>query len=161
MAVEMFLSIQGVTGEAQAKGFSGWIDIFSYSVGASNPTTVGTGTGSGAGKVDMSSMSIQKTIDTATPSLFLNCASGKHFPKAQMKVREAGGDSPVEFLVIDFTQVFIDSISWGGSAGGGKPSESVSFSMATIQFTYTPQLATGGGSGPIPFGWNILTNSQL
>jgi len=161
MAVAMYLTIQGVNGECQAKGFTNWIDIHSYSVGASNPTTVGTGTGSGAGKVDLSSMSIQKTIDTATPSLFLNCASGKHFPKAQLKVLEAGGDSPVEFLVIDFTQVFIDSISWGGSAGGGKPSESVSFSMASIQFTYTPQLATGGGSGPIPFGWNILTNAQL
>jgi type VI secretion system secreted protein Hcp len=161
MAVEMFLTIKGVTGEAQAKGFTGWIDIFSYSVGASNPTTVGTGTGSGAGKVDISSFSIQKTIDSATPSLFLNCASGKHFATAQLKVREAGGDAPVEFLVIDFTQVFIDSISWGGSSGGGKPSESVSFSMATIKFTYTAQSATGTGAGPVPFGWNLLTNVQL
>jgi len=161
MAVEMFLTIKGVTGEAQAKGFTGWIDIFSYSVGASNPTTVGTGTGSGAGKVDISSMSIQKTIDSSTPSLFLNCASGKHFTTAQLKVREAGGDAPVEFLVIDFTQVFIDSISWGGASGGGKPSESVSFSFATIQFTYTPQTATGSAGSPVPFGWNVLQNTKL
>lgn len=161
MAVAMYLNIDGVTGECQATGFSNWIDIFSYSVGASNPTTVGTGTGSGAGKVSVSSMSIQKTIDTSTPSLFLNCASGNHFDKAEVQVLEAGGAAPVAFLVIDFTQVFIDSISWGGSSGGGKPSESVTFSFATIQFTYTPQLATGAAGSPIPFGWNILTNTQM
>jgi type VI secretion system secreted protein Hcp len=122
---------------------------------------VGTGSGSGAGKVDVSSMSIQKTIDTSTPSLFLNCAAGKHFASAQIKVLEAGGDSPVTFLQIDLTQVFIDSISWGGSSGGGKPSESVSFSFASIQFTYTPQLATGASGSPVPFGWNVLTNSKM
>jgi type VI secretion system secreted protein Hcp len=157
----MYLSIPGVNGECQATGFSNWIDIFSYGVGASNPTTVGTGSGSGAGKVSISSMSIQKTIDTATPSLFLNCASGNHFATAEIQVLEAGGAAPVPFLVIDFTQVFIDSISWGGSDGGGKPSESITFSFASIKFTYTPQLATGGGAGPIPFGWNILTNTKL
>ena len=161
MAVNMYLYIDGVKGEAQAKGFTNWIDIYSYSVGASNPTSVGTGTGSGAGKVDISSMSIQKSVDTATPSLFLNCASGKHFPKAQLKVLEAGGESPVEFLVVDFTQVFIDSINWGASSGGGKPSESVSFSFASIQFTYTPQTATGAAGSPVPFGWNILQNTKL
>jgi type VI secretion system secreted protein Hcp len=160
MSVEMLLSIDGVAGEAQAKGFGGWIDIFSYSISASNPTSVGSGTGSGAGKVDLSSLTITKTVDTATPSLFLNCASGKHFAKAQLKIREAGGDAPVEFLVIDMTQVFIDSISWGGSTGD-KPSESVSMSMATIKFTYTPQLATGAGAGPKLFGWDLLQNTKL
>jgi type VI secretion system secreted protein Hcp len=161
MAVEMLMSIPGVTGEAQAKGFSGWIDVYSYSVGASNPTTVGSGTGSGAGKVDLSSLSIQKSIDTATPSLFLNCCSGAHFAKGQLKIREAGGTAPVEFLVIDMTQVFIDSITWGASSGGGKPSESVSMSMATLQFTYTPQLATGAGGSPQVFGWDVLGNAKM
>ena len=161
MAVNMYLYIDGVKGESQAKGFTNWIDIFSYSLGVSNPTSVGTGTGSGAGKADFSSVSIQKTIDTATPSLFLNCASGKHFTKAQLKVLEAGGDSPVEFLVIDFTQVFVDAVSWGGSSGGTKPSESVSFSSATVQFTYTPQTATGSAGSPVPFGWNVLQNTKL
>jgi type VI secretion system secreted protein Hcp len=161
MAIAMYLNIPGVTGECQATGFTNWIDISSYSVGASNPTTVGTGTGSGAGKVDISSVSIQKSIDLATPSLFLNCCSGNHYATAEIQVLEAGGAAPVAFLVIDFTQVFIDSISWGGSSGGGKPSESVSFSFASIQFTYTPQLATGGGGTPVPFGWNILSNAKM
>jgi type VI secretion system secreted protein Hcp len=161
MAVAMYLSIPGVTGECQVDGFSGWIDIFSFSNGVSNPTSVGTGTGSGAGKADFSAISFQKTVDTSTPSLFLTCCSGKHYDKAQLKVLEAGGDANVEFLVVDFTQVFVDNISWGAAGGGGKPSESFSFSFASIQYTYTPQTAKGAAGSPVPFGWNVQTNKKL
>ena len=164
MAIAMYLYIKGspaVNGECQVTGFSNWIDISSYSVGASNPTSAGTGTGSGAGKVSVTSVSFQKSIDTATPSLFLSCCSGNHFDSAQIQVLEAGGNAPVAFLVIDFTSPFVDSISWGAADGGGKPSESFSFSYQSIKFTYTPQNADGSGGTPVPFGWNVQTNVQL
>ena len=161
MAVAMYLNIPGVNGECQVTGFTNWIDVFSFSNGVSNPTSVSSGTGSGAGKADFSSISFQKVVDTATPSLFLTCCSGKHYDKAQLKILEAGGDKAVEFLVLDFTQVFVDSISWGAAGGGGKPSESVSFSFASIQYTYTPQTAQGTAGSPIPFGWSVLTNAKL
>ncbi len=37
------------------------------------------------------------------------------------------------------TEVFIDSISWGGAAGGGKPSESALNVCKSLQVTYSPQ----------------------
>jgi type VI secretion system secreted protein Hcp len=161
MSVEIFLDVDTVQGEAQAKDFTNKIDVFSFSFGASNPSTVGHGTGSGAGKVDISTISLQKTVDKATPKLFLACCQGKHFTKAKLTVREAGGDAPVDYLVVDFTQVFVDSISWGGAAGGGKPSESLSFSFATVKIAYTEQAATGGGGTAIPAGWDIQKNTKL
>src|SRR5437016_92647 len=139
MAVEMFLDIDGVKGESQAKDFKDKIDIFSFSLGASNPSSVATGAGSGAGKVSISSISVQKIVDSATGELFLACCKGKHYKKAKLTVREAGGDKPVEYMVLDFEQVFVDSISWGAASGGEKPSESVSFSFAKIQVDYKMQ----------------------
>lgn len=161
MAVEIFLDIDGVTGESQVKGFEAKIDVFSFSYGASNHSSVSTGSGSGAGKVDISSISIQKVLDKASPTLFLGCCQGKHFAKGKMTMREAGGDSPVENLVVDFTQVFVDSISWGGAAGGGKASESVSFSFATIQMTYNMQDATGKSQTGGIAGWDVQKNIKL
>lgn len=161
MAVEMFLDIEGVPGESQAKDFTNKIDIFSFSLGASNPTSVGTGMGSGAGKVSISSMSIQKVVDKATDKLFLACCQGKHFTKGKLTVREAGGEKPVEYLVMDFTQVFIDSISWGGATGGEKPSESVSFSFASIKLTYQDQQASGSGQKAGEAGWDLQKNTKL
>lgn len=159
MAVEMFLDIAGVTGESQAKGFEKKIDIFSWSLGASNPTTVGTGGGSGAGKVSISSVSIQKIVDAATPDLFRSCCSGKHFATGKITVREAGGDAPVEYMVMDMTQVFVDSISWGAASGGDKPSESVSLSFASFKITYTSQTAKGAGEKGPSAGWDIQKNA--
>ncbi|SRR5579883_6548 len=161
MAVEMFLDIDGVEGESQAKDFVNKMDIFNFSLGASNPSSVGTGSGSGAGKVSISSISVQKLVDKATAKLFLACCQGKHFAKGKLTVREAGGDTPVDYLVLDFTQLFVDSISWGGASGGGKPSESLSFSFASIKFTYQEQQSAGSGQKAGEAGWDIQKNTKL
>ncbi len=159
MAVEIFLDIKGIGGESKTKSFEKKIDIFSYSLGASNPTAVARGGGSGAGKVDISSMSVQKVVDASTPDLFRACCSGKHFDTGKVTVREAGGDAPVEYLVMDLEEVFVDSISWGAAAGGGKPSESVSFSFASIKLTYTEQTAKGSGDKGPSAGWDVKKNA--
>jgi type VI secretion system secreted protein Hcp len=153
----MLLKIKGVDGESQIEGKAGWIDVMSYSLGASNPSSVGSGSGSGAGKVSISSLSIQKVMDKSTPILFLKCCTGKHFDEADLVVREAG-DNPVEYLVHKFKQVYIDSISWGAAGGGGKPSESLSISFAEVKIDYYPQNADGSKGDKVPAGWNVQKN---
>ena len=157
MAVDMLLQIEGVQGESQIEGKDGWIDIYSYSLGASNPSSVSTGQGSGAGKVSISSISIQKVVDKASPILFLKCCTGKHFTKAKLVVREAG-DKPLEYMVMSFEQVYVDSVSWGGAAGGGKPTESLSLSFAKMTIEYYPQKADGTLDSKVPAGWDVQKN---
>src|SRR3954447_25799057 len=159
MAVEIFLKIPGVDGESQAKGHTDEIEIFSFSVGASNPSSVATGAGAGAGKVDISALSLQKQVDRSSATLFLNCCQGKHFPEATLTVREAGGDSPVEYWIMKMKQVFIDNVSWGAASGGGKPSESVSISFAECHFTYWTQSDKGAQDKKSEAGWNVKTNA--
>jgi type VI secretion system secreted protein Hcp len=158
MSVEIFLKLDGVQGESQANGHVGEIEIFSFSWGASNPSSVAFGTGSGAGKVDISSLSLQKQVDTASAKMFQQCCAGKHFATGTLAVREAGGEAPVEYYVADMTEVFIDSISWGGSAGGGKPSESVSISFGSIKITYIPQNPDGSKGTKQEGSWSIPKN---
>jgi type VI secretion system secreted protein Hcp len=154
----MFLKISTVDGEATDKDHAGEIDIFSYSLGASNPSSVATGTGSGAGKVSISSLSVQKVVDLSSPKLFQYCCNGKHFDEATLTVREAGGDAPVEYMKIKMKQVFVDSVSWGGASGGGKPSESLTLSFAELVFEYSSQTKEGGVDKTVPAGWNVQTN---
>lgn len=163
MAVEIFLTLAGITGESQKKNAEGWIEIFSFSNGASNPSSVAFGTGSGAGKVDLSSISIQKQLDIASPYMFANCCAGTHVATGNMVVRESTGNTAggEVYFQYDMTEVFIDSISWGGAAGGGKPSESVSLSFKSLMVTYTPQAADGKMGTKIPKGWNVSTNSAM
>lgn len=159
MSVELFLKIATVDGESGKKGHEKEIEIFSFSLGASNPSNVSTGTGSGAGKVDITSINVQKAVDMASAKLFLSCCSGKHFDTATLTAREAGGDSPVEYWIMEFKQVFIDSISWGGASGGGKPSESVALSFREVKITYWSQSEKGAKDQKAEGGWNLLTNA--
>lgn len=155
MAVEIFFKLDGADGESEKDGHTKEMEVFSFSLAASNTSSVAFGTGSGAGKVDISSLSLQRQVDNATTKLFQLCCNGKHTAKGKLTVREAGGDKPVEFLTYDLEEVFIDHISWGGTAGGGKPSETVSVSFKKIVQTYYPQLATGAQGTKMVGGWDI------
>src|ERR1700761_1263263 len=104
MAVEIFLKLDGIDGESEKSGAEKYIEIFSFSNGASNPSSVAFGTGSGAGKVDLSSISLQKQLDMSSPFLFENCCSGSHVSTGQMIVREATGTTTTQtFYQYDMT----------------------------------------------------------
>ena len=160
MASEIFLDMKDFPGEAQADGFTDKIDILSFSLGASNMSSVATGAGSGVGKVDLSSLSLQKIVDKSSPKLFLACCQGDHIAEAKLTVREAGGKTPVEYYVLELKEIFVDSISWGGASGGGKPSESVSFSCEEIKLKYTEQTEKGGEGAKGEFAFNFKKNAE-
>ena len=151
MAFDTYLIIEDgkqVAGEATAKGLTapaatGWMEIFSFSWGASNPTTVGTsGSGLSAGKVSVSSFNIMKKSDNASPLLFASCCNGQHYTGATLAMRKATGKAggQATFIQYDFTDVMIESIQWSGSAGGDDtPTESVSIAFAKVAITYYKQ----------------------
>jgi type VI secretion system secreted protein Hcp len=147
VAFDTFIKLGDLKGESTRKGFEGQVEIFSFSFGASNPTTVGSGTtGMAAGKVSLSSFNIMKKTDSSSPTLFQMCCIGDHFKTATVTLNKASGDktTPLSFLKYDFTEVYIDSIQWSGSSGGDDtPTESISLAFAKVKITYTPQKADG------------------
>ena len=162
MAVQIHLKLDGITGESMKKGFEGQIEILSFSNGAANASSVAFGSGSGAGKVDISSISFQKIIDTATNALFLNCCQGSHIKTGTMTVAEASGGGAQTYFQYDLTEVFIDSISWGAAEGqSSKPSESVSMSAKSIQVSYWPQKTDGTLDAAKVSGWDQKMNSKI
>ncbi len=83
MSFDCFLQIRGATrstGESTDSAYSKWIEIESFSFGASNPSTIGSGTpGSGAGRVVSRPSIVLKPYDNVSPDLFLGCCLGNHF----------------------------------------------------------------------------------
>ena len=162
MAQEIYLYLDGIDGESNKSGAEKWIEIFSFSNGMTNHSSVAAGTGSGAGKVEFSSISVTKQLDLSSAKLALNNMKGTHIAKGTLIVRQAGGGETTQtYFQYDLQQVFVDSISWGGAAGGGKPSESVSFSFSQIQISYWQQDATGKGTLAGKVGWDTQTNKNI
>jgi type VI secretion system secreted protein Hcp len=137
----------------------------SFSLGASNPSSVGSATGgSGTGKVSISDITIMKATDSASPNLFLACCNGGHYDQATIVLRKAGGQAGTTgtvYLQYDFYEVFVDNIQWSGSSGGSDtPMESISFSFGAVQVTYTPQQSGGSGGSQIITAWSAVQNNN-
>lgn len=160
MAVgDMFLKIDGITGESEDKTHKDEIQVLSFSFGVSNAGSGAIGSGSGSGKGSVSDVSIMKYVDKATPALHKYCFSGKTVGDAKLTVRKAGGDAPVEYLVYKMSEVFVSSVQNSGSDGGGIATESVSLNFAKIEVTYTVQNADGTAGASSPTTLNIKENS--
>jgi len=164
MAFDTYLKLDGgstpVDGESTRAGFEKWIEIYSFSWGASNPTTVGTGaTGLSAGKVSVSSFNIMKKTEASSPHLFAACCEGTHFAKATVIMNKASGEktAALKFLTYTFTNVMVESVQWSGSSGGDDtPTESVSFAFGKVDIMYVQQSSEKGGqSKNIGASWDL------
>jgi type VI secretion system secreted protein Hcp len=162
MAFDAYLKIAGVDGAATRKGFEKQMEILSFSWGASNPVSVGTGgSGMGAGKVSLSSFNVMKKSDTASPKLFTTCCSGDHYPTAVVTLNKAAGKESIPFLTYEFEEVFVESIQWSGSGGGDDtPTESVAFAFGKVTMTYILQTGSGAKGDTIVASWNQQTNTK-
>jgi type VI secretion system secreted protein Hcp len=117
------------------------------------------GAGGGAGKVDVQNLVFTKFVDKASPALIKQCCNGKHFDKAILTVRKAGGDA-LEYLKIELFNGIISQVSVGGSGGPERLTENVGLNFAAFKYSYTPQDSKGGGGAVIPAAWNMATNND-
>jgi type VI secretion system secreted protein Hcp len=163
MAVDMFIKIGEIKGEAQDgtyKGADGWIDVLAWSWGASNSGTTHLGSGSGSGKASFQDISLTKYIDAASSDLMKSTAKGTHHPEAKLIVRKAG-DTPLDYLTYTLKDVLITSLSTGGSGGEDRLTENVTLNFGAFEMKYTQQETTGAGGTAPEFKWDIAANQEL
>ena len=153
MAIDTHIKFDGVEGESTHKDHKGEVNLLSWNWGVSNASGVQSGGGSGQGKAQPADFHITHLYDKASPVLAKMCASGKHFPTVVLTARKAG-EGQKDFLKVTMKEVFITSVSPGGSSGGDIL-ESVSMSYGSIDFSYKAQDAKGALGGEVKFGWNV------
>ena len=131
-AVDMFLKLEGIPGESKLIGHIGEIDVLAWSWGAAKSSKC----------VGVQDISFTHWVDLAAPKLIAGVGTGQPIPSAKLIVRKAG-EIPLEYIVLEMTNVLVTSVSTGGSGGEDRLTENVTLSFATMKFTYTSQTATG------------------
>jgi type VI secretion system secreted protein Hcp len=154
MAVDMFLAIKDVKGEAHDKAHKEEIDVLAWSWGVSQSGTMHVGGGGGGGKADFQDISVTKWIDKASATLMRMCATGEHIPDATLTVRKAG-KSPLEYLVLKMYEILVTSVSTGGSGGEDRLTENITLNFAKIDVTYKDQKADGTAGKTFESKFNI------
>ena len=157
MAVDMFIKIGDVKGEAQDSKHRDEIDVLSWSWGMIQSGTTHMGAGGGAGKVNVQDLSIPKYVDKSSPILMMACCNGKHYNEALLTVRKAG-ENPVEYVKIKMIYVLIKSVSTGGSGVEDRLTENVTLNFAGVAVDYTPQKPDGTADSPVTMSWDIAAN---
>jgi len=160
MAVDMFIKIGDIKGESLDDKHKDEIDVLAWSWGMSNSGSAHVGGGAGAGKVNVQDLSFTKYLDKGTVPLELACCTGKHYDEAKLTVRKAG-EKPLEYLKITLKEVFITSVSTGGSGGEDRLTENVTLNFASFKTEYTPQKKDGTGDAVVEGGYNIQENVKV
>lgn len=154
MAVDMFLKLEGITGESLDDAHKDEIDVLSWSWGVTQSGTVHLGGGAGSGKANVQDIALTKYVDLASPTLVKFCAAGKHIPKGTLTIRKAG-NSPLEYMVYDLDTILITGVSTGGSGSEDRLTENVSMNFAKVKFKYTSQSKTGAADKDDNFEFDI------
>lgn len=160
MAVDMFIKIGDISGEARDNKYKDWIDVLSWSWGATQSGSMHVGGGGGSGKVNMQDMSFKKYVDSSSTNLMLKVCNGKHYPEAKLIVRKAG-ENPVEYVKITMTDVLVGSYQTGGDGSDDRLTENVTLNFAKVKVEYTPQSKDGASAAAMDAGWDVEANTAL
>lgn len=160
MAVDMFLKLSDVKGEAQDDKHKDEIDILSWSWGMTQTGTTHMGPGGSAGKVNVRDVTITKYVDKASPNLLLFCCNGKHLKEALLTVRKAG-EKALDYIKITMSDVLVSSVTPGGQRGDERIAENLTLNFAKFKCEYTPQKADGSGDAVVTVGWDIAKNVKV
>lgn len=153
MAIDMFLTINGVNGESVDQSFKGALDVLSYRFGVEGGTPAGTGA---SGKPHLSDLSVVTYQSLATIPLYVACAAGKHYATAALSLRRVtGATSPVVYFTMTLTDVTVTSVAEGASDGDDRVTDSLSLSFAQIDLSYKAQSSTGGVGATVTGGWDV------
>jgi len=159
MAVNMFLKLDGVAGEATAKGHKDEIEVLSFSWGVSHAAPIAHTDRRRAGRAQVSDINFTMRNGKASPTLMLACASGRHL-KEGLFVIEKAGEQPFQFYKVSIADVLVTSYHVGGSESE-VPIESFSLNFRKLELTETVQDAKGGIAESVEVGFDFARNRAL
>ena len=157
--IEMFVEVDGVKGQTGDREFPDAIRALEWSWGMNQVALpYATDIVRNKASVNFQELTFTHYLDVATPSLMRLCANGKPIPEVSLTLRAAGRDGPVNFVEITLSGVMVSNITT--SATPSDVTEQVSLRFAKVEFKYILQRPDGTKAGPVPFQWNLATNTE-
>jgi type VI secretion system secreted protein Hcp len=149
---DMFLKVEGVTGEAGDADHKGEIEVVSWSWGLH--AQLDAATGKARGKARMSELQVVKRVDQSSPTLMNYLKTNKVAKTAKLTVRKAG-KTPLEYYTIELYEARITSVK--NESEAAELMERVNLGFTRVVVSYTPQDSTGAKGG----GANVFEADTL
>ncbi|TXC83599.1 Hcp family type VI secretion system effector [Paraburkholderia azotifigens] len=88
---DMFIRIDGISGESQDAAHRGQIEVSSWRWQIKQQAIMMSGSGGGASKASITDLEFVHQIDRSSPNLMRYCLIGRHIPQVVLSTRKAGG----------------------------------------------------------------------
>lgn len=157
MAIDIFLKVDGVSGESKDSNHRDWIDVIDFNWGASQPATLTTGGGGGAGKVNFQDLKITAAIDKAAPTILKHSAIGRHIPKIEVSICKAGGEQ-IEYSRITLEDVIVTGVEFVGSKDAEVLFVNYAFQAVKVKNQYWEQTERGGKGPETQMAYDVKLN---
>ncbi len=171
---DIFLKLDGIEGESEAKGHEKEMVVLSYEQAIEHPGGSPVGGGGAAGKTVFSGVRFRKPLDKGSVPLLLACASGLHVKEALFTFRRAG--TAVDFYKVRLEDVVVtrivqragtgvqyplsfDTLTTGADSAGFLDEATVDY--AKIQWEYRTFGADGKLTGTVTGGWDLRLNKKI
>jgi type VI secretion system Hcp family effector len=161
-AVDYYLKIPTIPGEATTQGFDKQIAVDAYNLEIAQTLNIGSqSAGAGAGKVTFHPFQIKKHYDTASPKLFQAACTATNLGPITFSVVKTGSGStdgktaPKPYLIISFNNIYVKTIIT--ETLGAYTMEVVSFEYGAIAFAYS-KLVNGVLTPSTQSGWDRTKN---
>ena len=160
MAIDVYLTIDGIKGESTDSAHQGWIECEAVSWAISQPrsATASTGGGHTAERAELSDITFTKLADLTSPILAQTCAAGKTIPKAKFEFMRADAQGErIKYYELELENVLIGHLA-PSIAPGSIMNETVALKFSKVKWKYTQQKVSGGAGGNTSGGWDSATN---
>jgi type VI protein secretion system component Hcp len=152
--VRYFLLIDGFNGGSLDKTHTGWFDLSSFNIDASNTSSIQTGGFGGAGKAAFGDLSVTTERDgTGLPGLLADSGPGTLLRGVKIEGVTADGTAVYD---LEAANVKIDKID-----DTSTPGYTIDFNYSQIGLTTKGESNTGQITPTGSSGWNVATNQSI
>jgi type VI secretion system secreted protein Hcp len=153
----MFLKIDGIKGECTLEKYKEQIEIYSFSLGFSQPTSAlrsseGGGT---TARPYCADISFSKRSDISSSAICQSLWQGKTIKEVVLTLCRSDGSEMLEYMKITLNNVVISNYNISG--GGDLPGETFSMNYSKIAFDYKKQKEEGGNAGSAAASYDLAS----
>ena len=158
--IDIYLKLDGISGDSTADRHSGEIVVLSYHTDIEASFASNSGGGGGAGKAEFSGIQFRKRLDKASVALLLACASGRHIASGRFTFARASQDA-LAFYTVTLEDVFVSHISQAIGSDSTPTEEEVTLQCRRIHLAFSSQNPDGTQAPPITGGWDVRGHQLL
>jgi type VI secretion system Hcp family effector len=156
MVTNVFLRLDGVTGECQQRGHERWIELQGWDWEVEAATSWTKGGGASVGKPKPGALTWSHLFDLSSIGLLGRIASGTAFASADLDVAKTTGKAvPETYLSLALQGVYVTKVTMSATEDGAVV-QRVSMVFKRVTADYRPQdRKTGALGAPAEFSWDI------